>query len=455
MGSRIYDFLADSFLFDDSLITDKFLCVSDNDVWKELQCYREFCLSVAPELESEVLSNKSSLKLFSGIKQPGIPLLKQSAFYIQQHVLYDPLFALTHTPTEESKAMNEFLGMRDTPLDKAQLALTLRYLKELSPMVASDYVKLLPTSYLLEPPKEAPFTHSENRFRERIPESLHDFMHRHAIVESGKQVEGGIQFDGRFEIGRLIDVHFKNHDRQDSYGYALTAQEVIEFNREAGYVKFRWTLPDTPPDKATFDAWVYQSVNQAAGGIYQRILLENILSRKFDARYLTNSPFIFELLKQIVPAEDTIETNTANVLLNINLPFFDGVDIESLMRIRLQDGEAFENFRLELDKQFRELRQVKDLDVLRTKTENMMHELMEVQVHRVDKTMASLKKKFFAEAVVVGASLYGAVQSGGLTLPIALMVAFQAYKSLTEYQRQRGDNPAFFLWRVHKDSRKA
>jgi hypothetical protein len=104
------------------------LYVSDYDVWKELQRYREFSLSVAPELESEVLSNKSSLKLFSGIKQPGLPLLKQSAFYIQQHVLYDPLFALTHTPTEQSKALNEFLGMRDTPLDKAQLARTLRYL---------------------------------------------------------------------------------------------------------------------------------------------------------------------------------------------------------------------------------------------------------------------------------------------------------------------------------------
>jgi hypothetical protein len=454
MGSRLYDFLTDSFLFDNSLITDNFLSVSDNNVWKELQRYREFCLSIASELESEVLFNNSSLKLFSGIKHIGIPLLKQSAFYVQQHVLYDPLFALTHPPTEQSKAMNEFLGMRDTPFDKAQVAATLRYLKELTPMVASDYVKLLPTSYLLEPPKEVPFTHSENRFRERIPELLHDFMHGHAIVESGKKVEGGIQFDGRFEVGRLIDVRFKDHNFQDSYGYALTSQEVIEINKETGYATFGWTLPDTPPDKATFDAWVYQSINQAAVGIYQRILLENILSLRFGALYLTNSPFVFELLEQIVPAEDTIETNTANVLLNINLPFLDGVDIEALMRVRSQDGEAFDNFRLELDKQLRELRQVKDPVVLKAKTENAMHELAEVQVHRIDQAIASLKKKFFAEAAVVGAGLFGAFQSGGLTLPLALIAAFQAYKSLTEYRGQRGDNPAFFLWRVFKDSRK-
>jgi hypothetical protein len=454
MGSRLYDFLADSFLFDDSLIQDKFQSMSDSEVWTELQRYRQFCLSVASELEAEVLSNNSSLKLFSGIKQVSIPLLKQSAFYVQQHVLYDPLFALTHTPTEQTKAMNEFLGMRDTPFDKAQVARTLHYLKELTPMIASDYVKLLPTSYLLEPPQEVPFTHSENGFRERVPQSLHDFVHRQAIVESGKKVEGGIQFDGGFEIGRLISVRFKDHGFEDSYGYALTAQKVIEINRETGIVKFGMTLPDTPSNKATFDDWVYQSINQAAGGIYQRILLENILCVRFDAFYLTNSPFIFELLEQIVPVEDSILANTVNVLLKMNLPFLDGVDIESLMRVRSQDGEAFDNFRLELDKQLRELRQVKDPNVLKTRTENVMHELAEVQIHRLEKKIGSLKKKFFAEAAVVAASLYGAVQSGGWTLPLALLAAFQGYKALTEYQRQRDENPAFFLWRVFKDSRK-
>lgn len=454
MGSRLYNFLADSFLFDDSLIQDKFQSMPDSDVWTELQRYRQFCLSVASELEAEVLSNSSSLKLFSGIKQVRIPLLKQSAFYVQQHVLYDPLFALTHTPTEQSTAMNEFLGMRDTPFDKAQVARTLHYLKELTPMIASDYVKLLPTSYLLEPPKEVPFTHSEKGFRERVPQTLHDFVHRHAVVESGKKVEGGIQFDGAFETGRLISVRFKDHGFEDSLCYALTAQEVIEINRETGIVKSGMTLPDTPPDKAIFDAWVYQSINQAAGRIYQRILLENMLCVRFAASYLTDSPFILELLKQIIPFEDSIQVNTVNVLLNMNLPFIDGVDIDSLMRVRSQDGEAFDNFRLELDKQLRELRQVKDPDVLKTRAENVMHELAEVQIPRLEKTIGSLKRKLFREAAVVVASLYVAVQSGAWPLPLALMGALQCYKSLTEYQSQRNENPAFFLWRVLKDSRK-
>lgn len=455
MGSIVYDFLADSLLFDESLIADKYSRVPENEISKELQRYREFCLTVALELEAEVQANDSNLKFFSGIKRISIPLLKQSAFYVQQHVLYDPLFSLTHTPTEQSKAMNEFLGMRETPLDKGELAKTIRYLKVLTPMVAADYVKLLPTSYLLEPPKEVPFTHSENRFRERIPESLHDFMHGHAIVESGQQVEGGgIAFDGRFEIGRLIGVRFKDHDFLDSFGYALTQQEVIKLDRETGYVEFGWTLPDSPPDKAMFDAWVEQSVNQAAGGVYQRVLLENVLSVKFGAFYLTNSPFIFELLEQMVPVQDTIKANTANAVLNLNLPFLEDVDVDALMRVRTQDGEAFENFRLELDRHLRELREVNDPDTLRIRTENVVHELAEVQVHRIGQTLSSLRKKFFAEVSLVAASLCGTVQSGGLTLPVALIAGFQAYKSFMEYQKEKRVNPAFFLWRVLKDSHK-
>ena len=42
MGSRIYDFLTDSFLFDESLIREELRRVPDAEIQKELQRYREF-----------------------------------------------------------------------------------------------------------------------------------------------------------------------------------------------------------------------------------------------------------------------------------------------------------------------------------------------------------------------------------------------------------------------------
>jgi hypothetical protein len=65
-----------------------------------------------------------------------------------------------------------------------------------------------------------------------------------------------------------------------------------------------------------------------------------------------------------------------------------------------------------------------------------------------------LKKRIFAEAAIAAGGLLTAVQSGGYTLPLALLAAFQGYKSFAEYQRQKRENPAFFLWKVLRGSRR-
>jgi hypothetical protein len=48
-----------------------------------------------------------------------------------------------------------------------------------------------------------------------------------------------------------------------------------------------------------------------------------------------------------------------------------------------------------------------------------------------------------------------AVQSGTYILPLAILAAFQGYKSFTEYQRQKREKPAFFLWKVLRGSHRA
>ncbi len=68
MGSKIYDYLTESMLFDDSLIRDEFKNVEEHELKTELRHYREFCLTNMPALEQEVLGNDSNLKLFSGVE---------------------------------------------------------------------------------------------------------------------------------------------------------------------------------------------------------------------------------------------------------------------------------------------------------------------------------------------------------------------------------------------------
>lgn len=63
MGSKVFDFLSESFLFDDTRICDQFGSTPESEILKELRCYRYFCLSAATELQQEASSNKSNLKL--------------------------------------------------------------------------------------------------------------------------------------------------------------------------------------------------------------------------------------------------------------------------------------------------------------------------------------------------------------------------------------------------------
>lgn len=459
MGTKVFDFLSDSFLFNDARIRDQFSGVTEGEILKELRRYREFCLSSAAELEREASSNTSNLKLFSGVRRVDPKLLKQSAFYVEQHILYDPLFELTSwkPPHEDHvrSAYKAFLGGSESSpsFDKLRLAKVVAYLKALTPMVAADYVKLLPTSYFFEPPEQFSLKYSENGFADAVPASLLSFFHENAVVESVKTEGGAMIIDGSFELGRGIHVRFKDHGVEDARGYWLVQQEILPGEPGDRTMRVRAYLPPWPPEQGEFDDWVFQSINQTAGPLYRRLVLENTFAGRFGASYLSNSPFVFSLLKQVVPVEDTIQANTANALMSVDLPFLDEVDVETLMKVRQEDGEAFQSFRLELDKQLRDLRLIEDPETLRVKTENALHELGEVQVHQINQKVAYLKKRISVEAAVAAGSLLGAVQSGGFTLPVALLAAFQGYKSFAEYQRQKKENPAFFLWKVMKGSR--
>jgi len=49
-------------------------------------------------IQEEVKENKSTTKIFSGVQQMSLDLLKQAAFYVHQFVIRDPLFPMTHRP---------------------------------------------------------------------------------------------------------------------------------------------------------------------------------------------------------------------------------------------------------------------------------------------------------------------------------------------------------------------
>jgi hypothetical protein len=94
-----------------------------------------------PELEAEIGASNSALRLFYGIKRVSTDLLKQTAFYVEQHVLYDPLFELTCKSDPDASANDAFATALCVPpaprLERDELASVAKYLKALRPMIAA------------------------------------------------------------------------------------------------------------------------------------------------------------------------------------------------------------------------------------------------------------------------------------------------------------------------------
>lgn len=332
--------------------------------------------------------------MLSGIEMPDLSLLKQSAFYINQYLINDPIFSLSCRKNEFSKVLNTSLGIIEEPLDRNKLAQVVSYVKQLTPMVAANYVKLLPINNFLEPPEQLPILYSKNSFSDILPKPLLDFFHNHTTINSLERLPDNPQAIrlNDLQLCREIMIQFNNHTDR-GYGYILYEPNFELLDEETGKFQAKMILPNEPPDIDSFRNWVNQSFNLSCKQIYDEVVWKNIIASNYRASYLAESQFIFDLLSQFFPGRNDIPTNTANVSLNIELAFLENINIASIMEIRINYGEEFQNFRLHLEKQFRDLRLVKDPEELKIKAENAFHELSEVQVYAINQKMSQIRKK--------------------------------------------------------------
>lgn len=454
MGSLTFDFLTNSFLFNDISIEDNFRTVSEEELVNELRRYREFCLSYQSEIQDEAESNKSSLKMVSGIKMPGLKLLKQSAFYVEQYVINDPIFSFSYRSGEISQTFKRYVGLEKESLDKTDLARIARYMKSLTPMVAADYVKFLPIDYALEPPEQLPILYSEKLFSDILPESLFEFFRKRVLIESVERIPGNPYL---FQLHPLkpcreILIRFEKHTNS-GYGYFLHNVEDFQIlDAETDEYRMVMHLPDEPPGREQFANWINQSFHLACSRFYQEICWRNLVADKCKASYLCESQFVLDFLNQFFSVRNDISTNTANVLLSMELPFLEQIDTSALMNIRLNYGEEFQNFRLHLDKQLKDLRLIEDPEQLRIKAENALHEITEIQIQAIKQKVEQFNKTRILDAIVLVGSLFASVHTGewGIT---ALAAGARGYKPFIDSSSQIRQNPAFFLWKVLQSSK--
>lgn len=447
MGSVLYDFLADSILFNDDAIINEYSDLSDSQLEKVLDDYRNHCLSNIEELTNEVSMNKSSLKVLSSIEKIPYKILKQSALYFDQFIIYDPLFPFTSERNKSTDAWSKFLGYKGNKINRKSIVDAVKLLKAITPMIAADFVKVLPLSKAFEAPKDIPITFSENYFADSLPKEIMNFCQKNAVVLSMKQADVGWQILDKQDYTPGIYINFKGLEMNDGMTYNYLFQE-FEITEDPNSFLAKMTLPEYPMDKATWDIWVYQSINRASIKVVDRIFYEIIMANRFNATYLTDNEFNSNLITQNLSNKESIETYSASQFMNIELPFLDKININKLMLIRNHEADTFTNFRIELERQFRELRTVTDPKEIRLRQENIIHELGYVQVKKINQKLDSLRRKGFAEALILLGGLAGTVQTAGWSLLASALATAQGYKSYREYKDKLVENPSYLLWRV-------
>lgn len=463
MTKALLEYIKDSSLFRPKYVKSNYQGLSDQDLMRELTLYRAFALQMATGEEERArwqAPGKQNLSVFPetlGVSMPNQELLKRCALYTTDVVIDDPLFRLTLPRNNQSDAMGASVGMpRSEDLDREHLARAATYIYRLRAGIAADFIRMLPVSYLHEPPELIPFTSSEDGFADILPHELLKWFRENAQVLPAIETDRGWQFRGDPLVpGRRIGVHFKGTPLASVTLRALVEAKFLsaeEVDAQTHVIAMEHRVPDEPPTQERFDAWVFQTVNQSAGHFYNRVAAELDMANSFGSTYMPLSPFVAELLNRewSQPQARNLSTDVFNSVVTLELPLLDGVSFENLVELRHKDGEAFHNFRIALEKGLRELRLITDASELQIKSQNLVHELGEVQVAEVNKKLAQIKRGLPGDVSILAGSLLAAILTGGVMSPAVLGAAGLIYKKYRDLEAEVRENPAFFLWKVQK-----
>jgi len=449
LSQIIYNFLKESFLYDNKLIEKEYSSITDIEIKNEFKKYREYILKNISKLHDEITLYANQIKIFNVDKLIDFTKIRQMSFYLDQVIVSDPLFKVCTPSNLHQDIFSEYLGVtKDNSFSRKELIKVIKNFKDSEILVEATYLKFFPTSYFFEPKSEIPLLYSETQFYDVLPSNIMDLYHKNTKLRTFKKNGLYLTVNKNFERDRTLEVLFQNDDTIFQNMYNLLEQKIISYDEKTNTAEFAMSLPDTIPTKESFDSWVNQSINQSAISHFKKISLDINLSTKLKAQYITTSSFVDKILKNQFNLKPDIKSNVTNLMLNFDLNFFEDIDIKNLMAIRKNDGEEFEVFRRELEKQLRDIKNEKDSSIIQSKIQDVKHELEEVQIAAINSKMKKMKKKASIDFVIGTAGLGASFATGGISTFATLVSLFNGYKTYNEYQDDVKENPSYFLWKI-------
>lgn len=451
MANTAFDFLTESFLFKDDYIEDNFRKVSEQELSLELKKYREYIQSNYSIIIEETQSNrKLNVSIESAGKLPSEQLLKQLALYMDRVVISDPVFEFTPTKSKFHAPMSTLMGLNpQDEIDRVRLAQNVKYMKWTTPLVAKQFVKYMPISLLHEAPKELPIYYSPDNFSNDLPKEIFDLFYKNTKVSNVLKKDGVMSYneDEKLSLGTTIAINFDREHIRSPHLYQFMKSEIRKLDEKNGKFEMIQYVPESI-SKNDFELWVNQSKNRSAISEFQAIFNEVVLANKANCMYMAKSQFTSDLLSQTI-AKSSVDADLANLSLNLELPILNEISVGDLMSIRSESGEAFYNFRIELNSKLLNLRGLNDKDELQREIENISYEMNNIQVNEVKKEYRKIIKSLGVDAAILTGSLVTSFFTGGLTLIGAAGAIAKGGMDYVKYLNEVKENNGYFLWKLN------
>lgn len=178
-----------------------------------------------------------------------------------------------------------------------------------------------------------------------------------------------------------------------------------------------------------------------------------MFSQSCGCMYLSQSDIVSKVLSMVIgqPGKDA---ELAKMALSMELPVTSNIPIRDLQSIRNDYGEAFHNFRTELNSQLLKLDTCDDNELLRHQIDAISYEMNNTQVQEVEKEYRKITRTLKLDALAMSGSLVASYTAGGITAIGAAAAIVKGFTDIGKYYTDVRENNGFFLWKVNKFAEK-
>lgn len=456
MGSPLWDFLWDSLLFDDQLIDSGFAEISESELKDELSKYVARAAKAVPDIQTSLQQSMPGPMLAAGARLRPRQMLIQGAFYIERVVMNDPMFEVGASALRERLMAEELLRTEPSPVNRGGLAWIARYMKDLTPMVAANYVAFLPVNQGIGFAAETlPLSPIVNRYI-TLPQEVMDLLLRRIVIKPGTVDVPSGSTTGMKDAS-AVWVEFEGLQETSWYRTTSNSEPVVVAPSSEDVKRMFQTRRE--PGKAE---WVIaEAARYAMTQAYRQIMGEVSVANLVNASYATESPLAFDVLMVAsMSSEPSREEQIGRAVLDLRMPFLANVDAATLMNIRESDRDAFRTFQRGLEQALRSLGETSD-EGQRRRVIVEVTEQAAAEMGRIERTLRRARKDFaievMLEAALASVTAALAVPASPWRAAVAAAAPAATVSAIGAANRARSqsrENDWFFLWQVQKKSQR-